>query len=291
MKNNLGLESNVELMIFALNECEYVEYLCSKKVLEKLEISYAEENNIPRKKVKTQFINYGNDLMVYVLKSPNNMQTVLMGLPTLEFGRLKKEADLLYHFHQIDNTIIAPTEYRAMEAGRFKREFMLTPYIYQARCISNFKENFGLYIPEPKYRFVPTNEKQTSVIKTCIIAKLISSFDTKNNLGISKVEVIGGDFILPKGWEKQEPTYENTLNDLKLISIRDSINCSLDEYIDLVKKEFPLKTKIPDNYKANNNYILNTCSEIPFTEQEINKGIELGLEQKQQRQNNSEKIM
>ena len=291
MDNNLGMEEYMEQMIFALNQCEYVEYLCSKKVLEKLEIAFAKENNLPREKVKTQFINYGNDLMVYVLKSPNAIQTVLMGLPTLEYGKLKKEAELLYHFHQIDSSVIAPTEYRVMEAGRFKREFIITPYVYQARCISNYKGEFGLYIPEPQYRFVPTTKEQTSIIKTCIIAKLISCFDLDNNMGISKVEVIGGDFILQKGWEKQEPTYENTLNSLMLISARDSIHCSLEEYIDLIKKEFPLKTKHLDDYKANNNYVLNTCCEIPFTEQEICKGIELGLESKQQMQSSLVKSM
>ncbi len=285
MLDNLGIEKSKEEIIFASKGCEYVDYLCSKKVLEKLEISYAEENGISRKEVKTEFINHGNDMMVYVIKTPNDIQTVLIGLPTLEFGKLKKEADLLYHFHQIDTSVISPIKYEALEAGRFKRELMLTPYIYQARCISNFEGKFGLYIPEPKYRFVPTNDNQTSMIKTCIIAKLISSFDLQNNMGISKIQITGGDFILQKGWEKQKPTFENTMSNLKLISARDSINCSLQEYVDLIKQEFPLITKHPDDYKANNRFLLNTCSEIPFTNQEIGKGIELGMKAKRKQEN------
>ena len=283
--NNLGLGESKEEIIFASKGCDYVDFVCSKRVLEMLETSFAKENNIPREKVKTEFINHGNDMMVYVLKTPNDIQTVLMGLPTLEFGKLKKEADLLHHFHQIDKSVISPTRYQALEVGRFKREFMLTPYVHQARCISNLEGKFGLYVPEPIYRFVPTDATQTSMIKTCIVAKLISSFDLQNNMGISKIQITGGDFILQKGWEKQKPTLENTMDALKLISARDSISCSLEDYVDLIKQEFPLITKHPDNYKPNNRFILNTCSEIPFSSQEIEKGVELGLKAQKKQKN------
>ncbi len=204
-----------------------------------------------------------------------------MGSPHLKFGTTKKEADLLKHFNNIENSIIAPIMYYKLENKLFKRELFVAPYIYQARAISNFKDKFGIFIPEPEYRFEETTAEQTQAIKTCIIAKLVASFDDKNNLGLSDVQVISGDFIMEKGWETLSPTLQNTFDKMKIISARDTIHCTFNEYLELIKKEFTKLTSCYEcNFLANHDYIINTCSEIPFTPQEIENGIKLGMEKR-----------
>ena len=75
-----------------------------------------------------------------------------------------------------------------------------------------------------------------------MIAKLVSLYDFENQEGISSCKLGGGDFMLPKGWEKQKPTIENTLNNLYLIAAREKIKCSFDKYISIIKDEFSRAT-------------------------------------------------
>ena len=156
----------------------------------------------------------------------------IMATPYNQFGSLRKKAKLLKHFNKIENTIVAPLDYFSTNNKFYKRELIVTPYFYQARAISNIYGKFIICVPEPEYHYVELNKHQESVIKTCIIAKLVSSFDIKNNLGISDVQVISGDFILEKGSENLEPTVQNIDSKINLISIRNTINCTLNEYID-----------------------------------------------------------
>lgn len=50
-----------------------------------------------------------------------------------------------------------------------------------------------------------------------MIAMLIKFFDDKNNLGIGSCRLGGGDFVLEKGYEDEQITYENILKRMKLI--------------------------------------------------------------------------
>ncbi|MBQ8762093.1 MAG: hypothetical protein IJZ26_02085 [Clostridia bacterium] len=287
MNEKLGMEKNLEYSAYLLYKNQFLlDYFKTHYFLKNFKKKYAKENNIPYNKLKMKFINFGYYSTIYVLKNDNNYKTVLVGSPYLEFGRMKKEADLLKHFNKIENSVVAPVSFFAEDKLAYKRELFVTPYFYQARAVSNLDGKFGIYIPEPEYRFEESSKEQTMAMKTCIIAKLISSFDDKNNLGISDVQIISGDFIMEKEWEKLEPTLQNTYDNMKLISARDCINCSLDEYIDLIKKEFTKSTSSKlYKYKANTNYKLNTCSDIVFTSKEIEDGINLGMEKRQQRVN------
>lgn len=63
-----------------------------------------------------------------------------------------------------------------------------------------------MYIPEPYYRFKHFTPKQEKVVNSCIIAKLVILYDFETQEGISSCKLGGGDFMLPKGWEKENPT-------------------------------------------------------------------------------------
>lgn len=57
----------------------------------------------------------------------------------------------------------------------------------------------------------------------------------------------------------------------------------------IIRKEFIQKTSsIEYNFKANKNFILNTCNEIPFTQEEIENGIALGLSKQKEKERTME---
>ena len=129
-----------------------------------------------------------------------------------------------------------------------------------------------MYVPEPYYRFVPFNEEQEKVVTSCMISKLVSLYDFDNNEGICECKLGGGDFMLPKGWELEPPTIENTLPNLYLIAAREKINCSFEDYLDLIREEFS-KTTINKNQ---NDLFINKRARVPMSLEDIEAGIELG---------------
>ncbi|MBR2301010.1 MAG: hypothetical protein IKA41_03560, partial [Bacteroidaceae bacterium] len=60
-----------------------------------------------------------------------------------------------------------------------------------------------MYIPEPFYRFEGFTREQEQVVNSCMIAKLVSLYDFEKGQGIASCKLGGGDFMLPKGWEKE----------------------------------------------------------------------------------------
>ena len=105
-----------------------------------------------------------------------------------------------------------------------------------------------------------------------MIAKLISLYDFEKQEGISSCKLGGGDFMLPKGWEKQPPTLKNTLNELYLIAAREKIKCSYDKYISIIRDEFSRAT-ISENQK---NLVINLRGRVPMKIEDIDSGIQLG---------------
>ena len=76
--------------------------------------------------------------------------------------------------------VVAPVEYYSYG----DQELYVTPYIKQARCVAS--DGFwGMYVPEPYYRFVWFSLEQADVVNKCMIAKLLSYYDFKNGEGIS----------------------------------------------------------------------------------------------------------
>lgn len=239
-----------------------------ERFLNKYVEKYTEKLNIDKSKIEVEFINYGKTELVYVLNLPNNDKiTLLVKQPVVKFGKVKQEAIYLSGLKNKDNMVIAPIDY--FEYGDY--ELYATPYINQARCIASLN-SWGMYVPEPYYRFVPFNEEQEKVVITCMISKLVSLYDFDNNEGICECKLGGGDFMLPKGWELESPTIENTLSNLYLIAAREKINCSFEDYLDIIKEEFS-KSTINENQ---NNLFINKRARVSMRLEDIEAGIELG---------------
>lgn len=232
---------------------------------------------------KLEFINYGKTELVYVLtKNTGEMVTVLVKQPAVKLGDVEREAINLIELKKIDKNVVAPIDY-------FKygdQELFVTPYIYQARCVASYTD-WGMYIPEPNYRFVNFDKKQRSIVNKCMIAKLISYYDYVSSRGVVSCKLGGGDFMLPKGWEDMEPTVENTLDNLHLIACREMLQCSLQQYIKIIEHEFSKKTIDLDQERL----IINHRGRVAMSDEEIEEGIKLGLKllykRKQQEQQNN----
>ncbi len=179
---------------------------------------YSKQNKVPISDLKLTFINYGQTELVYVLEDNNHIRkTLLVKQPATLFGTVKKELENLTNLYLLDQQVVKPIDY--FSCG--DQELYVTPYIHQARCVASSDywgtSYWGMYIPEPYYRFVPFTEKQENIVNTCMIAKLVSFYNFSEQTGISKCKLGGGDFMLPKGWENDEPTIDNTLNNLFFI--------------------------------------------------------------------------
>ncbi len=217
---------------------KYNEYEKIQKFLQEYINRYSEIVGVPINDLELEFINYGKTELVYVLAEKSGKKTTLLvKQPIVEFGKVKQEAKNLLILNQSHKNIVAPIDY--FKLG--DQELYATPYINQARCIASDDLGWGMYVPEPFYRFVPFTEEQAKIVTSCMIAKLISYYDFTNHEGIISCKLGGGDFMLPKGWETEKPTIENTLENLYLISARDKIKCSFESYIRLIKNEFSKK--------------------------------------------------
>lgn len=80
--------------------------------------------------------------------------------------------------------------------------------------------------------------------------------------------------MLPKGWEMENPTIENTLNNLYLIAARKKINCSYMEYLEILRDEFSRATI----EEPQENLIINLRGRVPMDIRDIEAGIKLGEE-------------
>ena len=168
-----------------------------------------------------------------------------------------------------DKNVLAPIDYFALD----DQELYVTPYINQARCIASYTK-WGMYIPEPFYRFESFTKEQEFIVNTCMIAKLVSLYDHEKQEGICSCKIGGGDFMLPKGWENKFPTIENTLNNLYLIAARKKINCSYLEYLKILRSEFS-RTTISEPQE---DIIINLRGRVPMDINNIEAGIKLGEE-------------
>ena len=141
--------------------------------LKKYMIKYASEKNIDPKKLRMEFINYGKTELVYVLTEPSGKRvTLLVKQPGLEFGKVRQEAENLKELKKIDDCIVAPIDYYECE----NQELYVTPYINQARCVASYN-SWGMYVPEPFYRFENFTREQEQIVNSCMIAKLVSLYD------------------------------------------------------------------------------------------------------------------
>lgn len=216
--------------------------------------NYLKENhpNYYSKNIKIKFINWGHMEVVYVLDNGHKKYTLLMGQPNLEYGKVKSEYDNLKILSKNNEDVVSPLLYYGNP--NYNREFYMTPYYYQARCISYLDEKLGVYVPEPDYHFEEFNKDDKDIIEEAITAKIISLYNQNTHIGLDKFRVSSGDFILEKGFEDTINNVNNVFNDMKVIAARSLVNMSLDDYIGLIYEKLE-----------------------KFNSKNIDKGIELGF--------------
>lgn len=267
--NAIGI-GMVNPMYIEVNELQDKDYEYSKirKFLKKYMTEYASKKGLDANELELEFINYGKTELVYVLTEPNGERvTILTKQPAVEFGKIKQEAQNLRDLKQVDKKVVAPIDY-FRHGGQ---ELYVTPYINQARCVAS-DGSWGMYIPEPFYRFESFTNEQEQVVNTCMIAKLVSLYNFEKCQGIGCCKLGGGDFMLPKGWEHKPLTIKNTLNSLYLIAAREMLQCSFEEYLSLIRSEFSRRT-INENQDE---LLLNLRGRVPMQIEDIESGIELG---------------
>ena len=237
-----------------------------------------------------QFINYGDTQLVYVLSADSRKYTLLLGQPSTEFGTVKREYDNLRKIGKGNNDVVVPTHY--FKDSTNTRELYVTPYLYQARCIACDDCGWGVYVPEPDYHFRTFSEDEKRVINSSMIAKLVSLYDDKNNLGVTACKIGGGDFILEKGYEDEPLTEENILKRMKLIAARELSPMSFDEYLQCIRNEFSRRTYYRTEEERDKSVLINRKCRIPMTQEEIETGIAVGMQlrERQKQERNQEKI-
>lgn len=244
------------------------EYNKIMRFLKKYLEYYAENNSVSADELNLEFINYGKTELVYVLTDKDgNRITLLVKQPTVRLGDVNEEMQHLSELNKKDKNVVAPIDY--FQLG--DQELYVTPYIIQARCIAS-AGTWGMYIPEPYYRFESFTKEQESIVNTCMIAKLVSLYDFEKQEGISCCKLGGGDFMLPKGWEAETPTIENTLGQLYLIAARKKVKCSFEDYLQIIRNEFSRATIIENQSQL----IINLRGRVPMQIVDIDSGIKLG---------------
>lgn len=279
MKEALGIPSSgYEYIKMLPNKDNVTERLDMLEKINEFLVNVASSDLMPEfqgKDKRLQFINYGDTELVYVLTVDNRKYTMLLGQPITKFGAVKQEYENLKALcRRNKQNIVEPMQYFKDEES--KQELYVTPYLYQARCIGIEEKDWGIWIPEPIYHFKDFTRLEKNLINSSMIALLIKLYDDKNNLGIGECKIGGGDFILEKGFEDEEITYENILKRLKLIAARKLIPMSLDEYVRKIQEEFSKITYYKTEDEMDKTLIINHKARAPMELGEIKNGIELG---------------
>lgn len=220
-----------------------------------------------------QFINYGDTQQVYVLTANGKQWSVLVTQPGTKHGIGKCEFDNLRHLSTINSDVIVKPEYYFEDNGK---ELYIAPYIYQARCIASQDHGYGIYVPEPFYRFDTFTPREREVVNTCMIANLVRLYDDEKEQGLGACKIGGGDFILDKSWDTSTKDIDDTLESMKLIAAREMIPMSFDDYLQQLLIEFSERTYYRNIEDRDPNILINHKNRIPMTFGEIGEGIELG---------------
>ncbi|MBQ4541978.1 MAG: hypothetical protein IJA23_03900 [Clostridia bacterium] len=269
-KQNMGIGMMCASYIFVRDGDDiWAEYSKIMQFIQEYLIKFAKNKGKELEDFGFEFINYGRTQIVYVLtdKATNEKVTILVKQPVVEYGKVKQEADYLKSLKLVDDLVVAPIDYYS----NGEQELYVTPYIEQARCVASDRK-WGVYVPEPFYRFEDFSKKQESVVNACMIAKLVSMYDFENNQGIAACKLGGGDFMLEKGWEDKPLTIENTLKSLYFIAAREMLKCLFEDYLKIIKSEFSRAT-INENQDE---LLINIRGRVAMNIQDIESGIELG---------------
>lgn len=223
--------------------------------------------------MQLEFINYGDTQQVYVLTANGKQWSVLVTQPGASYGIGKKEYHLLRNLSVNHPDMVVRPEYYFEADGK---ELYVAPYIYQARCIASQSHGYGVYVPEPYYRFETFSEEVKKTVNTCMIANLVRLYDEEKGQGIGACKIGGGDFILEKSWDSSDKSIRSTLEKMKLIAARKMIPMSLADYEQQLLVDFSERTYYSKIENRDPNFLINYKNRFPMTFEEIGNGIELG---------------
>ena len=235
------------------------------------------------------FVNYGlTQLVYYITTDLSKRYALLVNQPITPIGAGKREYDnLRYLSEKYPDMVIKPAVY----IGATETEAYVTHYHNNARCVGVpfWDKVWGLWLSEPgNYHFVAIDENERFIINTSMLATLIMLYDFETQQGIGKTQLDGGDFMLEEKYEKPDlengisPTelegiklkslVEKVQQNLTLIAARELVTMSLDEYIERLRIE--LTNEISDDSER---IVTGYKLRCPFTKDEIEKGISIGL--------------
>ena len=232
MKENLGIQNYGPQYFFVRENQNNSEEMIKKHMF----IAKFISNNYSNFK-SLSFINYGRYELVYVLELDDGKKyTLLINQPNIEYGLIRNEYINLNMLSR-ENKVIKPIKY----CTDGENELYITPYVEQARCIGVEKDKWGVWVPEPNYHFREFSDNEQRIITTTMVSLLIKNYDEENELGISKIRLDGGDFMLRKGYE-DSINYSGILRNIELVAAREMISISLDQYIKYLMDELTTKT-------------------------------------------------
>lgn len=226
--------------------------------------------------VKISFINYGNTELVYLAKVwDKNKFTILINQPHTSTETIKQEFENLKRLYEIDpRYVVEPLAYFANERKEYS--FYVTEYIDNAICIAhNPGWTAWFYNPLPYYHFENINLGTTKELNKNIIALLVNYYDEEQWMWLSETEISGNDFILTRDFNVDN--LETVKNSIKLISARNLMKISFNEYLNLIRKEFSIWTNREMDEVLNGKIKINHKSVISMTTEEIEQGIKLWL--------------
>ena len=232
---------------------------------------------IQGKRKTCRFFNYGDTQLVFLMTIDEKSQyALLVNQPKTPAGQGLEEYNNLINLNKNHSDIvIKPIKYY-VNPNNPQQELYITPYYFQSRCVGVETTEWGIWIPEPEYYFRDFNKLERKIINKCMIALVVKLYDEKNKKGLSRWRFDGGDFMLLKGFEEDEINEENIIKRLILISARKLISIELNEYIEKMRVE--LKNGIKDGEEK---VIIGKNLRCPFSEEEIEEGIQFGLKLRQ----------
>ncbi len=294
-KEKLGIPTTEKDFIKIVNSPVYYEPL--RKGLKLIDIEYKVLQSVKNQvaewfeeiylrtgeKADIQFINYGDTELVFVASFGEKKYTMLVSQPTVPRGKVKQEVELLKKYARIrKSVVVAPLAYYPVihpyndEKNdyfySFFKEAYITPYHMQASCVASEPGGFGIYVPEPEYHFEKFTDKESEMVCSCMIAQLIYLYDDKTKAGISACKLGGGDFILTKDWDRENLSAVDTLQCMKLTTVREEVHCTFNDYVALVRDEFSRQT-ITDHSGSS---LINHKAMVGIKPAVIEKGVKLG---------------
>ncbi len=224
------------------------------------------------------FVNYGSEALIFRLMSlTGELTTIVINQPCQPPEKLITKFEGLKRLHAQDHRfVIRPDTLYSTSDADFNA--YTAEYFPSAKCpaYSDQHQSFGIYDPDPKYRFIPFSKERADRIKTSQIAVLVNYYDEERQQGLGSVYASGSDFLLAEEVKFDDP--DSVLNSLRLISPRGFISIPRDEYLELLREEFSTGNK-----KINPNFQINQKNGEAFPLDVIDTGIALGAKLAQER--------